>query len=71
MDIRRSILWVIFTASVIFLYNSWLRSHGEAGLFGQAPSVTASAPAAAGSGVPAALASAAPGTPGAPAAAAP
>ena len=68
MDIRRSILWVIFTASVIFLYNSWLRSHGEAGLFGQAPSVTASAPApaAAGSGVPSALASAQTGAPGAP-----
>ena len=57
MDFRRSILWVIFTVSVIFLYNSWLRSHGESGLFGEPVQTTASAPAAAGSGVPSALAS--------------
>ena len=56
MDFRRSILWVIFTVSVIFLYNSWLRSHGEGGLFGGPEPTVASAPAAAGSGVPSALA---------------
>lgn len=42
MDFRRSVLWVIFTISVIFLYNSWLRSNGHAGLFGDQPLVTQS-----------------------------
>ena len=46
MDFRRSILWVIFTASVIFLYNAWLRDNGRAGLFGEPPvaGVSAAAP---------------------------
>ena len=48
MDFRRSVLWVIFTASVIFLYNAWLRDNGRAGLFGEPP-ITASAPQAQGS----------------------
>ena len=47
MDFRRSVLWVIFTASVIFLYNAWLRDNGRAGLFGEPP--VASAPQAQGS----------------------
>ena len=57
MDYRRSILWVIFTVSVIFLYNSWLRSNGESGLFGEPPKPVASQPAVPTSGVPASLAS--------------
>ena len=48
MDFRRSVLWVIFTVSVIFLYNSWLRYNGGSGLFGEPPVVTATAPAPAG-----------------------
>ncbi len=48
MDFRRSVLWVIFTISVIFLYNSWLRFNGQSGLFGEPPAVTAAAPAAVG-----------------------
>ncbi|MHB1668530.1 MAG: membrane protein insertase YidC [Thiomonas sp.] len=48
MDFRRSVLWVIFTISVIFLYNSWLRYNGQSGLFGEAPVATAPAPAAVG-----------------------
>ncbi len=69
MDYRRSILWVIFTVSVIFLYNSWLRSEGKSGLFGEAARPVASAPGhaaapnAAASAVPSALAAASPGTP--------
>ena len=74
MDFRRSVLWVIFTISVIFLYNSWLRYNGQSGLFGEAPVATAPAPAAVGrSGdVPTPTASAAavpPGGLGAPVAA--
>jgi YidC/Oxa1 family membrane protein insertase len=34
MDLRRSVLWVVFTMSMIFLYNSWLRYNGETDLFG-------------------------------------
>ncbi|OIQ90407.1 membrane protein insertase YidC [mine drainage metagenome] len=48
MDFRRSVLWVIFTISVIFLYNSWLRYNGQSGLFGEPAAVTAKAPASAG-----------------------
>jgi YidC/Oxa1 family membrane protein insertase len=48
MDFRRSVLWVIFTVSVIFLYNSWLRYNGGSGLFGEPPAVTATASAPAG-----------------------
>ena len=48
MDFRRSVLWVIFTVSVIFLYNSWMRYNGGSGLFGEPPAVTAQAPAPAG-----------------------
>ena len=48
MDFRRSVLWVIFTISVIFLYNSWLRYNGQSGLFGEAPVATAPASAAVG-----------------------
>ncbi len=66
MDFRRSVLWVIFTISVIFLYNSWLRYNGQSGLFGEAPVATAPAPAAVGrSGdVPTPTASAAAAPPG-------
>lgn len=43
MDFRRTVLWVIFVTSLVFLYNSWQRYNGQAGLFGQAP-VVSSAP---------------------------
>ncbi|WP_434033274.1 membrane protein insertase YidC [Cupriavidus sp. a3] len=50
MDIKRTILWVIFSMSLVLLYDNWQRSQGHASMF--FPSATqqqgASAPAASG-----------------------
>ncbi|MGA8009974.1 MAG: membrane protein insertase YidC, partial [Thiomonas sp.] len=72
MDLRRSVLWVVFTMSMIFLYNSWLRYNGEADLFGTPPAHQAQVASAPRSDVPQAAPSAAtpPGATGAVAAAA-
>lgn len=51
MDIKRSILWVIFTLSLVMLYDNWQRAHGQASLFASpvqtqpATSVGANSPA--------------------------
>jgi YidC/Oxa1 family membrane protein insertase len=73
-DIRRTLLWVLFTMSLVLLWDAWNKHNGQPSFFGPRP--TATAPAAAGSapaGVPAPAATAtAPGAaPVAPAAAAP
>ncbi len=73
MDIRRTILWMIFSFSLLLLWNNWQVHNGKASLFGGNSTATqTAAPAqtpAAGSG-DASVPTARPGTPGAPAAAA-
>ena len=49
MDLRRSVLWVVFALSLVFLYNAWLRYNGQTDLFGTPPAKVASA---AGSAIP-------------------
>jgi len=63
MDLRRSVLWVVFTMSMIFLYNSWLRYNGETDLFGTPPAHPAQVASAPTSAVPQAAPSSA-GLPG-------
>ena len=56
-DMRRTLLWVVFTMSLVLLWDAWNRHNGQPTLFGGAPRPAASAPAAgaAPAGVPAAL----------------
>src|SRR5690606_1427917 len=44
MDIRRSILWMIFFFSLLFLWNNWQMYTGQPSLFGGAPAQQAAAP---------------------------
>lgn len=37
MDIRRTILWMIFTFSLLLLWNNWQQYNGQASLFSPAP----------------------------------
>ena len=37
MDIRRTVLWVIFSFSLLLLWNNWQTGHGKPSLFGGAP----------------------------------
>ncbi|MGU7769670.1 membrane protein insertase YidC [Burkholderia sp. MR1-5-21] len=75
MDIKRTVLWVIFFMSAVMLYDNWQRSHGRPSMF--FPNTTQTAPVAAGGasgtgatgagtttagGVPAAAAGTAPAT---------
>lgn len=53
-DIRRTVLWVVFTMSLIFLWDGWQKSNGHPSMFApsvakqqMAPAVPASAPPAA------------------------
>ena len=69
-DIRRTLLWVVFTMSLVLLWDAWNKHTGQPSLFG--PSTTrsaASAPPLAASasqvGVPAPVATAVPGAGGA------
>ncbi|CAG9182252.1 membrane protein insertase YidC [Cupriavidus respiraculi] len=74
MDIKRTVLWVIFSMSLVLLYDNWQRANGHASMF--FPSVTqqaaapASAPAAQGDVPKADTPAAVPGAPAAPQAAA-
>jgi YidC/Oxa1 family membrane protein insertase len=54
---RRTLLWVVFTMSLVLLWDAWNRHTGQPTLFGAAPRPAASAPAAgsAPGGVPAAV----------------
>ncbi|TWG85312.1 YidC/Oxa1 family membrane protein insertase [Cupriavidus gilardii J11] len=50
MDIKRTILWVIFSMSLVLLYDNWQRANGHASMFfpsASQPAQTASAPASA------------------------
>jgi YidC/Oxa1 family membrane protein insertase len=76
-DIRRTLLWVVFTMSLVLLWDAWNKHTGQPSIFGpsSARPPAASAPPAPGGalqpGVPAPVATAVPGAvPGAPAAAA-
>ncbi|WP_295640524.1 membrane protein insertase YidC [uncultured Methylibium sp.] len=69
-DIRRTLLWVVFTMSLVLLWDGWNKHTGQPSLFGPTarPAPAATAPATPGSGVPSATAVTAPGsvvTPGA------
>ena len=53
MDIRRTILWMIFVFSVFAIWNNWQTYNGQPSLFGQAPqSETNTHPASGTPGVP-------------------
>jgi YidC/Oxa1 family membrane protein insertase len=64
-DMRRTILWVVFTMSLVLLWDAWNKHNGQPGFFGVKPPVTAAATPAAGAapglpgGVPAAVPAAA------------
>jgi YidC/Oxa1 family membrane protein insertase len=58
-DIRRTLLWVVFTMSLLMLWDRWNQHQGQPSLFGPASNPTATATATA----PAAPAPAAPGVP--------
>ena len=63
-DIRRTLLWVVFTMSLVLLWDAWNKHTGQPTIFGGAPRPAASAaagPTPAASGVPAAIAGAAAG----------
>ena len=55
MDIKRTILWVIFSLAVVMLYDNWQRASGNPSMFFPAPASTAapaSSPAAGGAPAP-------------------
>jgi len=58
-DMRRTLLWVVFTMSLVLLWDGWNKHNGQPTLFGAPIATAASAPASAGTtpnGVPAAVA---------------
>ncbi|MEY2892624.1 MAG: hypothetical protein RJA98_2532 [Pseudomonadota bacterium] len=63
-DMRRTLLWVVFSMSLVLLWDAWGKHNGKPSMFG-GPVATQSAPAKPGavptSGVPAAAVAAAPG----------
>jgi YidC/Oxa1 family membrane protein insertase len=66
-DFRRTLLWMVFTVSLLMLWDAWNRHNGQPTMFGMPVGTTASAPAASG---PAGAASASLPTPAGTAAAA-
>ena len=46
-DIRRTLLWVVFTMSLVLLWDAWNKHSGQPSIFGGAPRPAATAPAAA------------------------
>ena len=53
-DIRRTLLWGIFLASLFFIYESWNRHNGQPSLFGPPPAARVAAPGAVPAGASAA-----------------
>jgi len=47
MDIRRTVLWMIFSFSLLLLWNNWQIHNGKPSLFGPTPAATTSEPQAA------------------------
>jgi YidC/Oxa1 family membrane protein insertase len=68
-DMRRTLLWVVFTMSLVLLWDAWNKHTGQPSIFGAPPAKpVASAPPAGATGqppAPAAVPSAQPATPGA------
>jgi len=53
MDIRRTVLWMIFSFSLLLLWNNWQIHNGKPSLFGAPPAaITREAPAAANNATP-------------------
>src|ERR1700723_3848492 len=65
MDIKRTVLWVIFFMSAVMLFDNWQRDHGRPSMFfpSAVPTKTAGT-AAPGTTTPGTQASDLPGTPG-------
>ncbi len=71
-DMRRTILWVVFSVSLVLLWDAWNKHNGQPSMFSPAPARTAAAPAGSAPGAgPAVAGGTAAGTPSLPAAAAP
>jgi YidC/Oxa1 family membrane protein insertase len=45
-DMRRTLLWVIFTMSLVLLWDAWQKHNGQPSMFSPAPAKTAPAPVA-------------------------
>jgi YidC/Oxa1 family membrane protein insertase len=43
-DIRRTLLWVVFSMSLVLLWDGWNKHNGEPSLFGPAPASKGAAP---------------------------
>ena len=53
MDIRRTVLWMIFSFSLLLLWNNWQIHNGKPSLFGVPPAAsTTESPAAANNATP-------------------
>jgi YidC/Oxa1 family membrane protein insertase len=55
-DIRRTLLWVVFTMSLVLLWDAWNKHTGQPSIFGPAPARPAAAGAAPAASVPVAAA---------------
>ena len=51
-DMRRTLLWVAFTMSLVLLWDAWNKHTGQPSIFGGAPRPAASAPPLATGGAP-------------------
>jgi YidC/Oxa1 family membrane protein insertase len=54
-DMRRTLLWVIFTMSLVLLWDAWQKHNGQPSMFSPAPAKTAPAPVAQTGDAPAAV----------------
>ena len=50
-DMRRTLLWVVFTMSLVLIWDAWNKHSGQPSIFGGGTRPVATAPAAPGSGV--------------------
>jgi YidC/Oxa1 family membrane protein insertase len=48
MDIRRTVLWVVFSMSLLFLWDNWMRYNGKPSMFFPTPATQQAKPGAAG-----------------------
>jgi YidC/Oxa1 family membrane protein insertase len=54
-DIRRTLLWVVFTMSLVLIWDAWNRHSGQPSMFGPPPAASTAAGAAPTGGTPAAV----------------
>ena len=47
-DMRRTLLWVVFTMSLVLLWDAWNKHTGQPSIFGGSPRPAADKPAAPG-----------------------